>query len=205
MAISQGGEIATPDETRALRCGRGRDRAAGGDSRPASWRIPGATSRTVRSRRSWVFQPRSGCGWSRREPRRSRDSSPSRAGHRARAGRAPGDRAARRVISPGRGPASGPVKPRHSRSAAAARMSKSWSSGRTTQGVCSPGASTMCRRNRLPRRSISRSVRLRQAAGWSDTGISLQVRVGEIVAGAWSWGSRSAGSPASRERACRRD
>ena len=49
------------------------------------------------------------------------------------------DHVERRVISPGSRPGKRPVKPRQSRSAAAARISNSRSSGRTTQGTCSPG------------------------------------------------------------------
>jgi hypothetical protein len=52
MVISLGGEVAAPGECDAVKPERGRDRAAGGDSRPASLRCPKRASRTVRSRRS---------------------------------------------------------------------------------------------------------------------------------------------------------
>ena len=107
--MSRGGEITTPVEWGVARYGRGRDRPAGGDSRPASSLGPGA--RAARSdREGHRFSSRArACGWSRRESRRCPDSSLSRSGHRARAGRATGDHVERRVISPDRAPASGPL------------------------------------------------------------------------------------------------
>ena len=158
-----------PLERRVVRYGRGRDRAAGGDSRPASSLGPGARAAPSDREGHRSSSRARACGWSRREPRRCPDSSLSRGGHRARAGRGPGDHVERRVISPGSRPGKRPVKPRQSRSAAAARISNNRSSGRTTQGICSPVGSRMCRRNRLPRRSISRSGPSSATAGPRDT------------------------------------
>ena len=108
MVMSLGGEIATPTERGAVRSDRGRDRAAGGDSRPASSRGPGAPAgRSDREDRRFSSRALA-CGRRRRAPRRSHGSSPSQAGHPARAARAPGVRAGWRAALPGRARTIGP-------------------------------------------------------------------------------------------------